>query len=350
MKHVTILLDMKRILYMSFLVLIVVGCRDSKPDTISNAIYVWNERSSYSYFSTEELSFLKENNIQQIYCKLTDVSWDDVNHAYPNDTKELPGDDVLKTFLTIIPCVFIENSVMLKSTKPELEYMAKKIASRVKKYDSKIKSCQIDCDWSATSKDQYFYFLTQLKKQLDSISLTATLRLYQYKYPEKTGVPPVDRAMLMLYNFNSPVVYRAENSIFDEGEARKYITDAKYALPLDFALPAFSWSVVYNEENKFVGFLKTEELNEKTTYLKSVSDNTYEIIADTSIDPYYLRKGYKIKIESINQEDLKDAYGLIESFKNTDTYTVALFDLNAKLLNIQTKENNESLYESIFTK
>ena len=124
MKHVTILRDMKRILYMSFIVLIVVGCTDSKPDTISNAIYVWNERSSYNYFSTEELSFLKENNIKQIYCKLTDVSWDEVNHAYPNDTKELPGDDVLKTFLTIIPCVFIENSVMLKSMKPELEYMA----------------------------------------------------------------------------------------------------------------------------------------------------------------------------------------------------------------------------------
>jgi hypothetical protein len=341
---------MKKILFLSVLTIILLSCTKSKPDHITNAMYVWDERSGYHYLSTTELEFLKANNVEQLYCKLTDVSWNEVDHAYPHDTKRLPDDEVLKTFMNVVPCIFIENEVMLKSTHEELAYMAEKIAARIKKYDARTKWCQIDCDWSAQSKDNYFFFLTTLKKYLESTKLSVTLRLYQYKYPEKTGVPPADRVTLMLYNFNSPAEYRKENSIFDKAEASKYISDKKYALPVDFALPAFSWNIVYNHEDKFVGYLALNDSLKNVTYLKPLSDNIYEITQDTTIDAYYLRKGFKLKSEQIKRKELKEAYSLIDKFKNTDTFSVALFDLNDKALKTLIEENNEVLYNSILVK
>jgi hypothetical protein len=341
---------MKKILFLFFLTTMVLACAKPKPDHITNAVYVWDERSQYNYLSTQELEFLKANKVEQLYCKLTDVSWDEIDHAYPHDIKRLPDGEVLKTFMNIVPCVFIENEVMLKSTREELEYMAEKIAARIKKYDTRTKYCQIDCDWSAQSKDNYFFFLTRLKHHLDVIKLSVTLRLYQYKYPDKTGVPPADRAMLMLYNFNSPSVLRKENSIFDKAEAIKYVTDKKYNLPIDFALPAFSWNIVYNHEDKFIGYLALKDDHKNISYLKPTSDNLYEITQDTTIDAYYLRKGYKLKAEQIKRKELKEAYGLIDKFKNTDTFSVALFDLNDHALKALIEEDNELLYNSILVK
>ena len=330
--------------------MLVFACTKSKPDHITNAMYVWDERSGYHYLSTEEMQFLKGNNVEQLYCKLTDVSWNEIDHAYPHDIKQLPDDEVLKTFMNIVPCIFIENEVMLKSTAAELEYMAEKIASRVKKYDARTQWCQIDCDWSAQSKNNYFLFLRKLKKNLNSTKLSVTLRLYQYKYPEKTGVPPADRVMLMLYNFNSPSVYRKENSIFDKAEASKYISNKKYTLPVDFALPAFSWNVVYNHEDKFVGFLAVNDTLKNISYLKPLPDNVYEITADTTIDSYYLRKGYKLKAEQITRKELKEAFSLIDKFKNTDSFSVALFDLNDRVLKTLIEEDDAPLYNSILVK
>lgn len=341
---------MKKIFFLFFLATIILGCNKSKPDHITHAMYVWDERSHYDYLSTKELEFLKSNKVEQLFCKLADVSWNEIDHAFPYDIKQLPNDEVLKTFMDITPCIFIENEVMLKSTQVELEYMAEKIAARIKKYDAHTKWCQIDCDWSAQSKDNYFFFLTTFKKHLDSTKLSVTLRLYQYKYPEKTGVPPADRAMLMLYNFNSPSVYRKENSIFDKAEATKYISDKKYPLPIDFALPAFSWNIVYNHEDKFVGFLTLNDTLKNISYIKPISDNMYEITADTTTETYYLRKGYKLKSEQIKRKELKEAYSLIDKFKNTDTFSVALFDLNDHTLKTLIEEDNEILYNSILVK
>jgi len=338
---------MKKIFYLCYFSLFLFGCSKPKIDQ-KNAIYIWDERSYYSYLSKEELSFIKENNIQDLYCKLTDVNWSDQYHAFPDDTKDLPSDVTLKAFLNVIPCVFITNEVMLKSTKNELEYMSEKIAARIIKYDTATKWCQVDCDWSAQSKENYFYFLTNLKKHLKGIKVSITLRLFQYRYPEKTGVPPAERAMLMLYNFNSPTAYRKENSIFDYSEAKKYTSDIKYPLPLDFALPSFSWKVLYSHENKFLGFLSYKGDPKVMSYLKEISPNTFQVTADTVVDNYYLRNGNKLKVEKITLKELKEAYSLINEFSNCESYTVALFDLNEQTLDMV--KDDESLYNTISTK
>ena len=86
------------------------------------------------------------------------------------------------------------------------------------------------------------------------------------------------------------------------------------------------------------------------SYIKPISDNMYEITADTTTETYYLRKGYKLKSEQIKRKELKEAYSLIDKFKNTDTFSVALFDLNDHTLKTLIEEDNEILYNSILVK
>ena len=54
--------------------------------------------------------------------------------------------------------------------------------------------------------------------------MSATIRLHQVKYRADTGVPPVDRGMLMAYNLLPPDQAGERSSILDNrelGEGRK---------------------------------------------------------------------------------------------------------------------------------
>ena len=86
--------------------------------------------------------------------------------------------------------------------------LAKKTFDFIAQINSKNKiSCQeiqIDCDWTKSTKDKYFYLLKKIK-ELSKKEISCTLRLYPYKYPEIMGVPPVDKAMLMCYNLIKPL-------------------------------------------------------------------------------------------------------------------------------------------------
>ncbi|WP_449399704.1 hypothetical protein [Chryseobacterium wanjuense] len=53
---------------------------------------------------------------------------------------------------------------------------------------------QIDCDWTAGIRDDYFKFLKELKK-VSGKEITCTLRLHQVKDKNLTGIPPVEKSI-----------------------------------------------------------------------------------------------------------------------------------------------------------
>lgn len=318
------------------LVLLSIGmffsCKDQKTNVV-NGVYVWDTRSEYSYFNEEEEQVVYQNQIKKIYCKLSDVVWDENEHAKPVDIKSFPRNSSgVGLFAKFIPCMFFTNEVMLKSDREELTYMADKIASRINKYG--VSEFQVDCDWSEKSKDNYFFFLQRVKNQLDStIALSATIRLYQYKYPEKTGVPPVDRGMLMLYNFTSPSRFAEQNSIFDKLEAEKYLGGDSYKLPLDFALPSFSWNLLYSSKNEFIGYVDEESAVKLKTKSATQDSVLFTIKKDTLINDFWYRSGQKLKVEKITEVQTKEAYDIAFKLANSDTTTISLFDLNKNTIN-----------------
>ena len=242
-------------------------------------------------------------------------------------------DEKLPNNIDLIPTVYIKNDVFLKSSKQELDTLAANIdflaVKYTKRYNTglKVKELQMDCDWTLKSGENYFYFLKQLKK-ISGKQISCTLRLYPYKYPDRMGVPPVDKVTLMCYNLINPLESKNQNSILDVGELSKYLNKRKeYKLHIDIALPVFSWAQLY-QNNRFKGIIYPEgELDKK--WLKQLKPFWYEVTHDTVIEDIYIREGDRIKYENITDKNITEAIDIIK--KNvvlTDTTTVTLFHLD----------------------
>ncbi|MFZ4399924.1 MAG: hypothetical protein ACOYO1_07820 [Bacteroidales bacterium] len=334
---------MRRIVIFVTVIIFFTSCKNN--DVVTNSLYCWNQRDSYDVFSKDETKAIFDNGIKKIYFRLSDVVWNKEYHAEPVNINKLPLNHAIANYAEIVPCMFFTNEVMIKSTKDELEFMAQKIAMKVN--SDSVHEFQLDCDWSDESREHYFYFIQTLKPLLNSnICLTATIRLYQYKYPDKAGIPPVDRGMLMLYNFNIPKKYDAKNAIFELDEAKKYMGNKHYKLPLDFAVAHFKWRILYDIDNTFIAYVNQSDadiLIENS--VSSANNSVYIINNDVSIEGYFARKGQKLAIHQADYKTLKQSYSLIKKLKNTREYAIAVFDMNETT--VKYLLSDESLFKEI---
>jgi hypothetical protein len=181
-------------------------------------------------------------------------------------------------------------------------------------------------------------------KKLSGKSLSCTLRLYPYKYPNLMGVPPVDKVMLMCYNLIGPFESENENSILSAEELEKYLAGVKkYPLHLDIALPVFSWMQVFHDDN-FAGIISEGEIDVKKD-LKEIKPLWYEVRADQQVGSVYLREGDKIKFEEVKEETINSAIALLkENIEFSDTLTVTFFHLDETALKKYPYETLDGFY------
>ena len=153
--------------------------------------------------------------------------------------------------LHVVPVVYLTNQT-LKFLEPRyLEDFAQKIGNKIETiHQSWVRQpignneIQLDCDWTLSTKEKYFTLLTILRKKYPRLSVT--IRLHQIKFAEKTGIPPVDRGMLMCYNMSDWKNEKTHNSIFTPDVLSQYIGElSDYPLPLDMVMPAFHWTIGY---------------------------------------------------------------------------------------------------------
>lgn len=232
--------------------------------------------------------------------------------------------------LQFVPVVFITNRTMLQCDTIQLRVLADKLERKlVQLCGLSYNEVQFDCDWTARSKDNYFAFLRLIRLRLNR-RLSATVRLHQFKDPEGTGVPPVDRGMLMLYNVEDVKTYGSRNSIFNEEAAKPYINGAgPYPLPLDVALPAYSWLVHYRN-GRFVRIENGDLVDEIDTLelFKRDTDGMFTVVKETeSWWGEALHVGDRLKPERMDSTTIMQAVALARTTVNTDTVRVAFFDL-----------------------
>jgi hypothetical protein len=231
--------------WLLFLILICVvaffSCSREKKHAVS--FYYWKQDFG---LSRAQESILELNKVKKLYVKFFDVTWNSrENKAIPIskiDFKKPAGK------YKIVPCIFIENQVFKQDLSPEIASKVYELIRKIAKTNKfSIQEIQIDCDWTDATRKAYFSFLSKLtalakNKQL----ITSTLRLHQFKYPKKTGIPPVQKAVLMCYNMGKIDNQKTANSIISEAELKKYILDSEeYPLPLDLALPSYHWGLIY---------------------------------------------------------------------------------------------------------
>ena len=203
--------------------------------TKSMSFYYW--RNIYAPDSTE-IKALSENEVHTLYLHYFDVEWPDSVNA-PTLGSPVRFDSV-PTGYNIIPVVFFSNKVFEKIDSAAVPGLTDKILTLVTRISHTAQlhpaEIQFDCDWTEKGKNNYFNFLRQYHAA-SGVVLSSTIRLYQIKFADHTGIPPVDHGVLIFYNMDS-AESTTGNPVYERSIAHRYTPSLRsYPLMLDLALP-----------------------------------------------------------------------------------------------------------------
>lgn len=323
------------------------SCRNSSPAP-GRAFYYW--KTAFR-LSVTEMKLLDDMKITTLYIRLFDVDIDkDAKCAVPVGQisfKQLPD-----TNLRIVPVVYITNKTFLTTDEKRIPDLAAKVLFQISYLAEKggfsYNEVQFDCDWTESTRDKFFAFLKIVKPELQKggIKLSATIRLHQIKYYTKTGVPPVDRGMLMCYNMGKLSPTSVRNSIYNDADAGLYVKSvASYPLPLDCALPVFGWGIQIRY-NHIIKLLNETMLADLATCgrFNHVVKNSFIAKESFFLHGTYFMKNDIVKLETTEPALCLKAADKVAGYLTLAQRTVALFDLDS--LTISGWDGNE--FEKIF--
>ena len=330
-----------------------VGCADVGGDApeVVPAFYYWRGRFD---IGVQEERALKHLNVRKLYVKFFDVDVGRDGEAVPLAVLQVA--ERVPDSIEVVPVVFITNRTLRGLGDAEVERLARRIAVKVDERWGEISTgemqeLQLDCDWTERTRGQYFALIRYLRKAIPerNCKLSATIRLHQLKYAQRTGVPPVARGMLMFYNVGDVEDYGVDNSILDLAEAEKYLDESTgYALPLDVALPIFRWGVLYRNGRmiKLINNLSMEDLGDSSRF-EPLSENRYEVLKSTYLNAYYLYRYDVIRLEAISARQLQQAAEMLKPFlRKQDTTTLSLYHLSPATLNHYEHESLQAVFQS----
>jgi hypothetical protein len=321
-----------------------ISCSTNFHHKVEKAFYYWQGNFQ---LTKSDIKYLEDSDVKKLYVRFFDVDW--------NSEKNIPepaGDVNIQTDslqnIELVPCIFITNRTLISIKDTLVDSLSQNISKKIiniltnfKK--SCIKEIQLDCDWTKGTKDKYFRLILGMKKILNdkNISITATIRLHQVKYFKVTGVPPIKRGMLMFYNMSPVSEIKTKNSIFNPDVAKKYLDNFdKYPLPLDVALPAFSWGALYRRDKiiALINNLTVEKISCNSDFQK-LDKTHYMALKDEMFEGQFIKKYDSIRIEEITPETTKLAAGIITPYIKNDSLTVAIYHFNEELKkNYETKD------------
>ena len=299
------------------------GCVRRSQEPLKPAFYCWQTTLA---LSGEQSEYLSSSGCRKIYVKALDVGVDAATGDVVPYSQLAVADTAGLSRLEVVPVVFITNETIRRLTDDEkTNWLAEKIAAALVRAGAagargRRPEFQVDCDWTQGTREAFFRLLEKTRNCLPKDALlSATIRLHQYKFPDQTGVPPADRGMLMLYNTGDIDALSETNSIFKPDDANKYLKGAPaiYPLPLDVALPAFSWTLVFRD-------------GELWKILPGHDDRlpTGVLERGTFQNGHYLRPGDFLRQEVISPELLRESALLAAGASLADDATIAFFHLD----------------------
>lgn len=301
----------------------------------------------------KERAKLSALRVNRMYVRFFDVTRDGQNgRALP--TVPIRFKDTSYLGYSIIPVVFISNDVFAGPDSTELSVLAANIAGLVEhlRIDNRLpqpEELQLDCDWTATTWDRYFALLINTRRWLDghgekSCQLSATIRLYQAKYSEMTGVPPVARGLLMCYNMGDRKNIRTQNSILETAELQKYAGHlSSYPLPLDVALPIFDWKVLFHG-GRYSGLVESLPTANLLNSAVIRTANQYVFRRDTVLNGYSFKAGDLLRDEQSDYHTQVTAADIVSRRLKTAPSDVILFHLDSTNLSNYTTDELANLY------
>jgi hypothetical protein len=320
-------------------------CTSKKEHKVNTAFYYWKTNL---HINAEEQSILRGTGSSTIYLRLFDVDWN-LSQQKALPVGILQADSLKDSSLQYIPVVYITQACLTRLQEKDVVELSAHIHDLVRDLCTKgnlnPKEIQIDCDWTKNSAQVYFSLLKQLKSEayFNTKLLSCTIRLHQVKFTTTSGIPPVDRGMLMVYNMGDLTRYGGHNSILEVGEAKDYLKHLSiYPLALDVALPIYHWAALF-EHSRFKGItynISRSDFNSATIDQKD--NNLYLVLQDTAVGGYRFKKGQEIRFEEPDKKDLKEIGTYIGKHINDSIYRLAFFHLDSKAIKqFKTKDLND---------
>jgi len=328
------------VLWVLFIILSI-GCQQKRE--VNTGFYYW--KTVYQT-NTVEQSYLQAAKSKKLFVRILDIDRNLNGEIAP--VAPIKFKDPIPSNLELVPVVFIVNDILKEINDVQIEKLAKNIVAfvhgKVKQAGkSSYAELQIDCDWTATTRSNYFALLEEVKKHLGNKAISSTLRLHQLKNQEKSGIPPVDKVLLMCYNMGNLRKYGTQNSILDVKELEKYVDKnlGYYPMPIDIALPLFSWAVVFRSQS-YAGIskrLKFEDLQIKSNFIKST--NALYVVK-TDLPEFGLYKNDEIRFEASKFEDIKQSAVYLNRYLSGQTINLLFYHLDEPTLkNFNTHELEE---------
>lgn len=309
-----------------------------------NAMYHWKTEFNPT---DEEWRLMRRHSVSRLYVKMFDVVYDsdfdcEIVPIATTTFKQKPQDGV-----EIVPCVYITVDAMRRIY---AEMLSKKVADLIINrvlnmvdYNElgEVKEIQFDCDWTASTRDNFFALCEAAKNMLEKkgIALSVTIRLHQLS----RSCPPAHSGMLMLYNTGALKSSKTQNSILSYDDVELYLKNNTYKLPLDFAYPAFSWFVWFRGDD-FQALISEVDVSNKVLY-ENVRDNIYEVKKDHDCKGQQLRKGDILRYEASDVDEvMRVKYAVERQIKNSN-YSVAIYHLSSKDIKKISEDEINNIYD-----
>lgn len=301
------------------------------------AFYHWSTTWNPSATIIQSIS---ENSIDTLYLRFFDVSWDPITNK-PVPVAPLAFVSPIPQNLNFIPVVYLKNEVFTKIKPEAISLLAGNIWAKILAMSTKnnlsFQELQIDCDWTDGSRKIFFAFVEEIKNLAHARhkSISATIRLHQIKYRKITGIPPVDRGMLMFYNVGKLSTDSQKSSIFNLDDAKKYADYIRsYPMELDLVLPIFSWGIQTRDDHivSLIDRLSLGEAESNNLFAKT-GENRYEVKDSSFLHGSFFAKGDRLIFETMSPSKTDEAAKLALSNLPQNGYrTLAFFDLNERNL------------------
>jgi len=331
----------------------VAACGQSAADAppAHRAFYFW--RTTFALTPAEHAA-VSALHVERIYVRMFDLAWsEDDKTAVPLGPVTL-GAGAKVPAVDIVPVVYIKADVFKHVTKAQLPMLARKVwadvQGRAVALGFRPRELQLDCDWTDSTREGFFGLVRELKTA-SALPLSSTIRLHQVKYRERTGVPPVERGTLMFYNMGTFSADPEARMIFDADSAAKYLARLDdYPLPLDVALPIWSWTV-HLRDGLVVGLMQSTDPAELPALEFLAPDGAEQYVATRSafLHGTFLREGDILKIEVTGPAETKAAAAMLASHLRADgaARTITLFDLSERNLTRHGTDQLDQVFRSL---
>jgi len=324
------------------------GCKPPHHVRVDSAFYYW--RTTYAP-SPLELSYISRLKVQVLYIRFFDVDWDNATRQ-PIPVSPVSVSDGAEMPAQIVPTIFITNRTIEHLSDNSSDTLGARILRQIDEIathqfrSSSVSELQFDCDWTETTRDRYFRLISTVRHLLGNrqIRLSVTIRLHQIKYRELTGVPPVDRGVLMFYNMGKIDDRKTVNSILDFTAADKYLSRLDtYPMHLDVALPLYSWGVL-TRQGQIIDLLNNvtaSDFADSKTFISKGTD--IRVVRGTYFNYRQLFPDDHIRLEGVAQKDIERAARLLAPHLHDSACTVIYYHLDQHIVQRFTYEDIQTV-------